>query len=287
MTDKNTARYAEIFAALGSEPRLEIVRLLFAVHPKGMIVGEIQAKLQIPNSTLSHHLEKLRQAGIVNCKKDKQWLWYSVNAASFEDLLSFLYSECCSNNSIVDPIKIISPKEPSMLAKLFGTVKETFEQWIRKVIGYERFTEEAIRSIELAQEESRRLGHKFIGTEQLLLGLIAQGTGITGQVLNSMDLNLENTRSEVEKIIGKGRGTQAENLAFTERAKQVLELSLQESRHLRDNYIGTEHLLLGIIREWEQTRERRGKLGVAAMVLENFGIDPENLQQRVRESMEH
>jgi ATP-dependent Clp protease ATP-binding subunit ClpC len=106
MKAKDTARYADMFAALGSEPRLEIVRLLLAAHPDGMIVGDLQIELDIPNSTLSHHLEKLRMEGLVESRKDKQWIWYSANANALQDLLGFLYAECCTRSGVVEPIKI-------------------------------------------------------------------------------------------------------------------------------------------------------------------------------------
>ena len=128
---------------------------------------------------------------------------------------------------------------------------------------FERFTEKAIKVIMLAQEESRRLGHNFVGTEQILLGLIGEGTGLAFKVLNSMGVTLKDARIEVEKIIGRGTGFVAVEIPFTPRAKRVLELSLEEARQLGHNYIGTEHLLLGLIRETE---------GVAARVLENLGI---------------
>ncbi len=129
---------------------------------------------------------------------------------------------------------------------------------------FERFTEKAIRVIMLAQEESRRLGHNFVGTEQLLLGLIAEGTGVASKTLKSMGVNIKEAREEVEKIIGRGCGFVAVEIPFTPRAKKVLELSWDEARQLGHNYIGTEHLLLGLIREGE---------GVAAKVLENLGVD--------------
>ena len=92
MNTEGTARYADMFAALGAEPRLQIVRLLLSAHPEGMIVSDIQTQLEIPNSTLSHHLEKLRMEGLVTVRKDKQWLWYSANAEGLQDLLGFLYA---------------------------------------------------------------------------------------------------------------------------------------------------------------------------------------------------
>ncbi|GJM87693.1 hypothetical protein PR202_ga03671 [Eleusine coracana subsp. coracana] len=137
---------------------------------------------------------------------------------------------------------------------------------------FERFTEKAIKVIMLAQEEARRLGHNFVGTEQILLGLIGEGTGIAAKVLKSMGVNLKDARVEVEKIIGRGNGFVAVEIPFTPRAKRVLELSLEEARQLGHNYIGSEHLLLGLLREGE---------GVAARVLESLGADPSNIRTQV------
>ena len=89
---------AEIFAALGQVSRLEIVRLLLAAHPKGLPAGEIQQELGIPASTLSHHLDKLRNVGVLDVEKDKQWIWYSVRAEVLKHLLAFLFAECCTRN---------------------------------------------------------------------------------------------------------------------------------------------------------------------------------------------
>ena len=137
---------------------------------------------------------------------------------------------------------------------------------------FERFTEKAIKVIMLAQEEARRLGHNFVGTEQILLCLIGEGTGVAAKVLKSMGVNLKDARIEVEKIIGRGSGFVAVEIPFTPRAKRVLELSLEEARQLGHNYIGTEHLLLGLIREGE---------GVAARVLENLGVDLTKVRTQV------
>jgi len=137
---------------------------------------------------------------------------------------------------------------------------------------FERFTEKAIKVIMLAQEEARRLGHNFVGTEQILLGLIGEGTGVAAKVLKSLGVNLKDSRIEVEKIIGRGSGFVAVEIPFTPRAKRVLELSLEEARQLGHNYIGTEHLLLGLIREGE---------GVAARVLENLNIDLAKVRTQV------
>jgi len=137
---------------------------------------------------------------------------------------------------------------------------------------FERFTEKAIKVIMLSQEEARRLGHNFVGTEQILLGLIGEGTGIAAKVLKSLGVTLKDARVEVEKIIGRGSGFVAVEIPFTPRAKRVLELSWDEARQLGHNYIGTEHLLLGLIREGE---------GVAVRVLENLGVELSKIRSTV------
>ena len=137
---------------------------------------------------------------------------------------------------------------------------------------FERFTEKAIKVIMLAQEEARRLGHNFVGTEQVLLGLIGESTGVGAKALKTMCVTLKDARAEVEKIIGRGSGFVAVEIPFTPRAKRVLELSWDEARQLGHNYIGTEHLLLGLIREGE---------GVAVRVLENLGVDLNKLRSSI------
>jgi ATP-dependent Clp protease ATP-binding subunit ClpC len=124
----------------------------------------------------------------------------------------------------------------------------------------------------LAQEEARRLGHNFVGTEQILLGLIGEGTGVAAKTLKSLGVSLKDARIEVEKIIGRGSGFVAVEIPFTPRAKRVLELAWDEARQLGHNYIGTEHLLLGLIREGE---------GVAVRVLENLGVDLSRVRSNV------
>ncbi|MGL5196394.1 MAG: Clp protease N-terminal domain-containing protein, partial [Chroococcales cyanobacterium] len=126
---------------------------------------------------------------------------------------------------------------------------------------FEYFTEKSIKAIMLAQQEARRLGHNFVGTEQLLLGLIAEGTGIAAQVLKSEGVTLNKARVEVEKIIGRGSGFVPVEIPFTPRGKSILEMSLREASQLGQQYIATEHLLLALT----QSRE-----GVAFKILENL-----------------
>lgn len=137
---------------------------------------------------------------------------------------------------------------------------------------FERFTERARRVVVFAQEEARMLNQNYIGTEHLLLGLIREGEGVAAKALESMGINLDDVRSQVESIIGKGTNEPSGHIPFTPRAKKVLELSLREALQLGHNYIGTEHILLGLIREGE---------GVAARVLLNLGADLSRVRNQV------
>lgn len=105
--EDQTALCADRFAAMGAEPRLRILRLLLSAHPDGMIVGDIQAELGIPPSTLSHHLEKLKQEDLVNVRRESTFLWYSANTEALRELLTFLYAECCTRNKAIQPEEIV------------------------------------------------------------------------------------------------------------------------------------------------------------------------------------
>jgi ATP-dependent Clp protease ATP-binding subunit ClpC len=137
---------------------------------------------------------------------------------------------------------------------------------------FERYTEKAVKVIMLSQEESRRLGHNFVGTEQILIGLIGEKTGIAAKVLKSMGVNLKDARIEVEKVVGRGSGFVALEIPFTPEAKRVLEFAQAESEELGHNYIGTEHLLLGLTSESENQ---------AVKVMENFGVDLTKIRPQV------
>lgn len=106
-------RYADMFSAMGTEPRLRIMRLLLSAHPDGMVVGDIQEELDIPSSTLSHHLEKLRRENLVTVRRDGTHLWYAANTESLRDLLGFLYEECCTRSRAVNPREIAWVGKPT------------------------------------------------------------------------------------------------------------------------------------------------------------------------------
>ncbi|WP_421657508.1 metalloregulator ArsR/SmtB family transcription factor [Leptothermofonsia sp. ETS-13] len=294
MINEDTARYADVFAALGSEPRLEIMRLLFAAHPNGLTVGELQSQLHIPNSTLSHHLEKLRVEGLVSSRRDRQFLWYSANVETVEELLSFLYNGCSLSNPILteqnsseeaeDAYQSMELAEESIQEE--GLMFQRFLWSMQKLLGelfgftalprgFEKFTQKAIQTIFLAQNETRRLQHRYVGTEQILLGLIEEGTGIAAQVLTRAGVHLEAAQQRVEHYIGRGSGTQ-EEIPFTPRAKKALWLAVDQSHQLGHSYIGTEHLLLGLLQE--------GK-GLGARVLEDLGVNLRSLEQQVHSAI--
>ena len=136
---------------------------------------------------------------------------------------------------------------------------------------FERFTDRARRVVVLAQEEARMLNHNYIGTEHILLGLIHEGEGVAAKALESMGISQDGVRAQVIEIIGEGQQATTGHIPFTPRAKKVLELSLREALQLGHNYIGTEHILLGLIREGE---------GVAAQVLTKLGADLNRVRQQ-------
>ena len=137
---------------------------------------------------------------------------------------------------------------------------------------FERFTDRARRVVVLAQEEARMLNHNYIGTEHILLGLISEGEGVASVALKSLGISLDAVRQQVEEIIGRGQQAPSGHIPFTPRAKKVLELSLRESKQFDHNYIGTEHILLGLIREGN---------GVAAQVLVKLDADLKRVRQQI------
>ena len=143
---------------------------------------------------------------------------------------------------------------------------------------FERFTNQSRRVVVLAQEEARMLNHNYIGTEHLLLGLLHEGSGTAATALTSAGITLEAARAEVETIIGEGTQAPTGHIPFTSRAKKCLELSLREALQLTDNYIGTGHLLLGLIRKGD---------GVGVQVLERLGADLGQLRDRVTAELEN
>jgi ATP-dependent Clp protease ATP-binding subunit ClpC len=137
---------------------------------------------------------------------------------------------------------------------------------------FEKFTDRARRVVVRAQEEARALNHSYMGTEHILLGLVGEGEGLAAKALESLGVSMETVRQRVEEIIGRGEHTPPGRIPFTPRAKRVLELSLSEATQLGHHYVGTEHLLLGLLREGD---------GVAAQVLTGLGADVDRVRERV------
>jgi ATP-dependent Clp protease ATP-binding subunit ClpC len=162
---------------------------------------------------------------------------------------------------------------------------------------FERFTEAAIKVIMLAQEEARRLGHNFIDTEQILLGLIGEGKGIAAKALKLNGVTLESVRKQVEKAIGRGNDfpkplwyrkwfTRSRDMPFKTRTKDILKISCEQATQLNHSYVSTEHILLGLIREEEENHTQGGAPGVASQTLHTLGVDLKVLEAKVRELIE-
>src|SRR4051812_28631339 len=137
---------------------------------------------------------------------------------------------------------------------------------------FDKFTERARKVLQLAQEEAQRFNHNYIGTEHLLLGLVREGDGVAAKVLANLGVKLGKVRSSVEFIIGRGDRSVTGDIGLTPRAKKVIELSIDEARRLNHHYVGTEHLLLGLVREGE---------GIAAAVLEKLGVSLDKVRSQV------
>src|SRR5262249_52653002 len=168
------------------------------------------------------------------------------------------------------------PRGPS------GTARGTADRGQSETVGmYERFTDRARKVMQLANQESQRFNHEYIGTEHILLGLVKEGSGVAANVLKNLDIDLRKIRLEVEKIVQTGPGSEMVTmgkLPQTPRAKKVIEYSIEEARNLNHNYVGTEHLLLGLLREQE---------GVAAQVLMNLGLKLEDVREEVLNLLGH
>jgi prophage maintenance system killer protein len=164
-----------------------------------------------------------------------------------------------------------APMRPRPVLPLTKRIKKATSRTRRKGM-FLRFTDRARRAVVLAQEKARELGHPYIGTEHLLLGLLAEGEGVAALVLESLGISLEEAQGRVEDIVGQGQGAPPRHLPFTPRAKKVLELSLQEALRLGHNYVGTEHLMLSLLREGE---------GVAVQVLADLSADYAQVRERV------
>ena len=166
-------------------------------------------------------------------------------------------------------------KEDSMLGRLTRRRRTCMD--VPSSEGpFERFTDRARQTVNLAQEQARGLGHNYLGTEHLLLGLLAEGQGVAWRVLDELGISAATVRSEIEAIVGRGPDTPVGPIPFTPRSKKVLELAGREAKGLGHNYVGTEHLLLGLVREGE---------GVAAQVLARLGADRARVVQQVLQAL--
>ena len=123
----SVTRYADMFAAMGAEPRLRIMQLLLTAHPQGLVVGDIQDELEIPASTLSHHLDKLKNEELVRVRREGTFLWYTANLEALQEVMNFLYAECCTRNKAIDPGEFVAigPVPKSLLSKIIGSPSST------------------------------------------------------------------------------------------------------------------------------------------------------------------
>ena len=189
---------------------------------------------------------------------------YRIAPSDLQDYLQRQHIPASSNNMSSTSSNISFDQLTQVIRSILRGKQTTPAQVVDR---FDRFNEQARNVLTLAQEEALRFNHNFVGTEHLLLGLISEEKSIATQVLNELDIELSKVRKEVEFIIGRGDRVVAEAIALTPRAKKVIEFAVDEARRLNHEYVGTEHLLLGLVREGE---------GIAADVLEKLGV---NLQK--------
>ncbi|MEM9537912.1 MAG: metalloregulator ArsR/SmtB family transcription factor [Cyanobacteria bacterium P01_E01_bin.42] len=282
MKKDNITRYADLLAALGSTARLTIVRLLVKKHPEGMMESELQARLKIPQAKLAPHVGKLQQQGLVRSRREGKYVYYAIDVNILEDLLAFFYAECCVRRRVVDWSKVSEMKEEWAHENHFLEVPdETDLENLVDTAIYDRLGGKALQVLLLARNEAARLQHNFIGTEQILLGVMGEGSGEAARLLKSWGMDLGQTRKLVKEFIGKGRGT-GEKVPLTPKAKRVLEFSLEEAIEGGNLLINTEHILLGLIREWQNSRETEESLSVASQLLSQLSVTSKTMLEELR-----
>ncbi len=276
-----TTQYAELISALGSSTRLEILLLLVAAYPQGLLSRDLQAKLNLPIVTLSHHLDKLSQRDWIITRQVPEGFTYTVRVETLENTLTFFYVECCERQSLFSWDAIPANKERYLRGELLPRQPEriNLESLIDHSI-YERLSGKAMQALLLARNESLRLNRNFIGAEEVLLGLMAEGSGIAALALSSWGLELEPARQAIQRSLGLSRQNH-QALQFDTRAKLVLSLSLDEATASGHPLINTEHLLLGLIREWQLSQQQGRRLGAAATLLASLSRDPEQMSAQL------
>ncbi|MDB9313755.1 helix-turn-helix domain-containing protein [Spirulina sp. CS-785/01] len=283
MKTNNITRYADLLAALGSPTRLTLIRLLVKKHPQGMIAGELQARLQLTPEKLRYHLEKLKQQGLIQVNPDGDNLVYTVDVSLLEDLLAFFYAEWSVRQQIVDWDRVHEKKDAWLKDSLAAELADPDNlEHLLPLSIYERLGGKALQVLLLARSESSRIQHNFIGTEQILLGLMREGSGNAAKSLYDWGMQLDQARIAVQQFIGEGRGS-GEEIPFTPRAQQVLHYALEEAIAGGHIIINTEHLLLGIVREWEISKQHHEPLSVASKLLSQVPVSPQEMLQHLRE----
>ncbi|NJL01886.1 MAG: hypothetical protein HC910_15490 [Spirulinaceae cyanobacterium SM2_1_0] len=281
MKVNTTTQYAELIGVLGSTVCLEILLLLIAAHPRGMLVRELQTKLNLPRSTIDRHIDKLRQREWLLTQPAPEGTEYHLQVATLEQLLAFVYVECCDRQSIFAWETIPEKTSRYVAESLLPRQPErlSLESLIDQAI-YERLSGKAMQVLLLAHSENLRLGRNFIGAEEMLLGLMAEGSGLAAIALSTWGLELEHARQVIQAHLGPSRQTR-KDVQFDTRARLVLSLSLDEATASGHPLVNTEHILLGLIREWQLSQQQNRRLGAVADLLASLERSPEAMIEQL------
>lgn len=286
MPHSSLAHYAQLMAALGQPQRLGVVHCLIESHPQALRLGELQKNSQLPLEPLQRALQQLMDQEFVQLQTtttgDRR---YSLNIALLEDLLAFFYAECCVRQRILDWGNVSSKKERLLAQTEIGNVeKENLANFLDTAI-YERLGGKVLQVLLLARSEAERLRQMPINTAHMLLGLCLEGGNtITHRLLKRWQLNVVQIRSLL-KTITLPQQFLPQAAQFTPEAITSLKFALDEATEMGDILINTEHLLVGIIREWELSRSQKRPITMAAQLLHQTGMTPDAMLTEIRSGL--
>ncbi|MGB0562022.1 MAG: Clp protease N-terminal domain-containing protein [Spirulinaceae cyanobacterium] len=286
MPHPSLEHYSQLMAALGQPHRLGIVHCLIEGHPQAQRLGDLQKKTQLPLAQLQQGVQHLIEQEVVQLETPTAGdRCYRLNITLLEDLLAFFYAECCVRQRILDWGNVISKKDRLLAQAEIGNVeKENLANFLDAAI-YERLGGKVLQVLLLARSEAERLRQMPINTAHMLLGLCLEGGNtITHRLLKRWQLDVVQIRNLL-KTITLPQQFLPEAAKFTPEAITSLKFALDEATEMGDILINTEHLLVGIIREWELSRNQKRPITMAAQLLHQTGMTPAAMLTEIRSGL--
>lgn len=285
MSNHPLEHYANLMAALGHPQRLGIVQTLMEHHPQSMRLGELQKQHQLTLDQLQSALEQLVAQGCIQVQNTGSNRRYQLNIGVLEDLLAFFYAECCVRQRILDWGKVNDKKDRLLTQVEINNVEqENLANFLDAAI-YSRLGGKVLQVLLLARSEAERLRQMPINTAHILLGLCLEGGNtITYRLLKRWQLDVAQIRSLL-KTITLPQQFLPQSAKFTPEAITSLKFALDEATEMGDILINTEHLLVGLIREWELSRSHKKPITMAAQLLHQTGMTPDDMLAEIRSGL--